>query len=210
MGELFFVACPWILWPELSYQAASSLDPSFVDFWSIQPSLPQANSYRALLCLQLFSPHSFLLGDLIQTEAFLMSKCRWHTSSTVHQTTLVLVCSTSPLGHFTVSLIQTLFLQPFIYVLSASCKKIIQTKTLNIPSLFFPLHPLKWFVKGYDIIFFMVLSFLPFSHSCGHLVLIFPPLEKSSVTSLFVISLVISDSFSPSLQEISMKMKMQV
>lgn len=125
----------------------------------------------------------------------------------VLQTTLVHVCSTSLLGHFTDSSIQTLFLQPLIHVLSVSCKKISQTRTLNIPSLFFPLRPLKWFVKGYDIIFFMVLSFLPFFHFCGHLVLIFLPLEKSSVTSLLINSLVISDSFPPSLQEISMKIQ---
>lgn len=178
-------------------------------FLIIQPSLPQANTYRALLCLQLLLS-SLILAVWSHPQAFLMSKCRWHTCSTVHQTILVHVRSTAPLGHFTDSSIQTLFLQPLTHVLSASYKKIIQTRTLNIPSLFFPLSPLKWFVKGYDIIFFTVLSFLPFSHSCGHLALIFPPLEKSSVPSLFVNSLVISDSFSPSLQELSMKMKMQV
>lgn len=69
-----------------TYRPISSLNPSFLHCCSLRPSVFQANTWRDSPLSSAFSLHSFSVGDLMQTQAFIMYKYWWHTCSTERHT----------------------------------------------------------------------------------------------------------------------------
>lgn len=126
----------------------TSLDPLSVDFCSLQPRVPQGNTSQGPPLPSAFlSLHSVSLDDLIQTQAFIMSKRWWHACPTSTTPTLANVYSMSPLGYPIDPSIQTPFFKWFVFihfVIVCSVRN-IRSRTLNIfPS---PL-PLQIFCQG--------------------------------------------------------------
>lgn len=114
-----------------------SLDPPSVDFCSLLPRVPRGNTlWDSPLPSAFLSLHSVFLDDLIQTQAFTMSKC-WWCACPMHTTpTLSNVYSIAPRGYPIDPSIQIPFLKWFVlihFTIVSSTRNTIQTRTLNLP-----------------------------------------------------------------------------
>lgn len=157
-----------------TYCAISSLDPALAGFWSLQPRLPQDSPLWSCPLASVFLPPppmlilsgwSYLNTGLRYVQMVMTDILYWpplpHSWMSY---------STSPPGYPIDFLNPKTISQTSDPCLSAGCVKIIQARTLNVPSPFPLPRPFKQFVKDYDIISFTLLSFIPFSQSHGHLV----------------------------------------